>query len=154
MIPLEHLHPMILHFPIVLIILLFISDAVALWRGVPLSGRGTYAVVSAAIAVLAGVSAAVTAMLGDVAAEIAVSRGVAASLIEPHEDLGSTTAIVLGAWAALRAFLWWRGVDLSGKRVLGVVSTDVAICALVFATAYLGGQLVYDHGVNVVTAAG
>jgi len=154
MVPLEHLHPMVLHFPIVLVVLLILSDATALVRGVPLSGRGVYAIVSASLAALAGLSVAATAMLGDIAAEIAIDRGVADALIEPHEELGSTTAIVLGAWALVRVLLWWRGTELSGKRVLGVVGADLVICAMVLATAYLGGQLVYQHGVNVLTTAG
>jgi uncharacterized membrane protein len=153
MISLAHIHPMIVHFPIVLIILLVISDAVAMLRGVPLSGRGAYAISSSAFAVLAGVFAALTAMMGDMAAEIAVGNGVPNALIEPHEDLGSNTAIALGAWALIRAFLWWRGTELAGKRVLGVVAVEAALCGMVLVTAYFGGQLVYDHGVNVSIAA-
>lgn len=154
MIPLEHLHPMILHFPIVLILLLLAVDATALLRGVALSGTGCYAIASTGLAVLAGVSAAVTAMLGDMAAEIAVARGVPAALIETHEDIGSNTAIALGVWALLRALLWWRDIDLSGKRVLGVVGVEAVLCGMILVTAYFGGQLVYDHGVNVMHAAG
>jgi uncharacterized membrane protein len=154
MIPLEHLHPMVLHFPIVLVVLLIASDVTALIRGVPLSGRGGYAILSASLAVLAGLSVAATAMLGDLAAEIAIDNGVSGALIEPHEELGSSTAIVLGTWALIRAFLWWRGTELTGKRVLGVVGAEVVICVMIVATAYLGGQLVYQHGVNVVSTAG
>jgi uncharacterized membrane protein len=154
MIPIEHLHPMIVHFPIVLIILLLVSDATALVRGVPLSGTGGYAVISAIFAVLAGVTAALSAVLGDAAAEIAVSRGVPAALIASHEDLGTNTAIALGGWALVRAFLWWRGTKLSATRVLGVVGVEAVLCGMVLVTAYFGGQLVYDHGVNVTVAAG
>jgi uncharacterized membrane protein len=149
MLPIEHFHPMLVHFPIVLIMLLLLTDATALVRGVPLSGHGGYAIVSAGLAVLAGVSAVLTALLGDVAAEIAIDGGVAKALIEPHEDLGFNTAIALGVWALVRAFLWWRGTELTGKRVLGVVGVEAVLCGMVLVAAYFGGQLVYEHGVNV-----
>lgn len=148
------IHPMIVHFPIVLIVLLMLADGVALMRGIPLSGRGGYASVSAAVAVLAGISAVVTAVFGSIAAQIAMSRGIPESVIETHETLGTTTAIAIGSWALIRAAFWWRGTEIAGRRVLGVAAVDLAIFAIVTATAYFGGQLVYDHGVNVMAATG
>ncbi len=46
----ELFHPMLVHFPIVLVALLTLADLVALVRGVPLSGRGGYASAAAAVA--------------------------------------------------------------------------------------------------------
>lgn len=149
MIPIEQFHPILLHFPIVLIMLALAIDGVALARGIPLSGRGTYANFSLAIVVLAGLAALATAVMGDVALEIAVDRGVPPALLESHEGLGTATAWLLAGWAALRALAFWRQVPLSGARAGGVVLVELALVGLIVATAYLGGSLVYEHGVNV-----
>ena len=103
---------------------------------------------------LLGLSAAVTAMLGDVAAEIAIGKGVPEALVEPHEEMGIWTAVAIATWALIRALVWWRGIELEGRRVMGVVAVDAALVAVVMVTAYLGGQLVYDHAVNVSSIAG
>ena len=154
MIPVELLHPMMVHFPIVLVVLLLALDATAWLCSIPVSGRGAYAVTSAGLAVLAGVSAAATAMLGDAAAEIAISRGVSQALLESHEDLGVTTAIVLGVWALVRAVIWWCEIGLPGTRTLAVIGVEAVICAMVLTTAYFGGGLVYQYAVNVMAAGG
>lgn len=152
MISLEQLHPMVLHFPIVFAVTLAILDLIALVRGLPLGGRSPFAMVALGTSVAAGASAALAAGLGDVAAEIAVARGVPDALIETHEGLGMTTAALLGTWAVLRVWGWWRNLDLTGGRKLAIVGVDLAILGLVALTAHFGGQLVYEHGVNVVAS--
>ncbi|MGB8622916.1 MAG: DUF2231 domain-containing protein [Paracoccaceae bacterium] len=147
------IHPILVHFPIVLIVLLAAMDAVAWLRGVALTGRGAYATMSAATAALAGIFAVLTYMFGDIAAEIAMSNGVPDAMIETHEGAGTTAAALLGIWALFRAYAWWRRVSLEGGRAAGVVAVETALFALVVVTAYFGGQLVYEHGVNVASAA-
>ncbi len=112
MIATELFHPMLVHFPIVLLALLALADVVALARGVPLSGTGTYASMSVSIAALAGLSAIVTWVAGDAAMDIALGRGIAESVIETHEGLGTATAIATVVWALVRGFVWWRGFAL------------------------------------------
>ncbi len=152
MFPIEHLHPMILHFPIVLAFLLIMLDGYALARGIPLDGRGAYATFSLVTAVLAGISALVTMMAGDMALDVALSRGVPETLLETHEGLGTTTAIVLAAWAALRVLARWRNIPLGGQRKSGIVVAELAIAGLISVTAFYGGALVYQHGVNVIAS--
>lgn len=150
--PLEHFHPMILHFPIVLIMVLAAFDIVAVARGLPLSGRSLYANIATAIAVATGLAAVVTAMLGDMALDIAKDRGFPSDLFETHEDMGWNAAIALGLWALIRAVLWWRQTPLEGSRKGAVALIDVALVLFIVAVAYFGGQLVYEHGVNVAAA--
>ena len=150
---LEQFHPMILHFPIVLIVVLATIDLIAVARGLPLGGRDTYASMAAAFAVAAGLSAVLTAMLGDAALDIAQTRGFSPDLFETHEGLGWTTAIVFGLWGAIRAALWWKRTALEGGRKTAVAAVDVALVLLVVTAAYFGGQLVYEHGVNIQALA-
>lgn len=152
MLPFEQFHPILLHFPIVLIVLAAGIDIVAYLRGVPLHGPGTYANFSLATVVLAGVLAVVTAMLGDLALEIAVDRGTSPGLLEGHEELGMITAWLIAGWAALRLLARWRALPVEASRVAAVAAVEVVLVGLILATAYLGGSLVYEHGVNVAAA--
>ena len=147
--PIEQIHPMVLHFPIVLIMILAVHDLFGLSRGLPLGGRGTYATVAMAIAVSAGASALLAAVFGDIALDTAVERGFQDGLAEMHEGLGSTAATLFAIWAALRAFVWWRQIEISGWKSSLVAIVDIALVLLVIVTAYFGGQLVYEYGVNV-----
>jgi uncharacterized membrane protein len=50
--------------------------------------------------------------------------------------------------------MWWRRVSLDGGRKWAVVATEIAGVFLIVTTAYFGGQLVYELGVNVARAGG
>lgn len=154
--PIELIHPMLLHFPIVLIMLVTAVDALALVRGIPLGGppanSGTYAGFSLAIILLAGLFAVATAAFGDIALDIALDRNVPAALLESHEELGSTTAWLIAGWAVLRGIAWWRGIAITSARTGAVVLVELVLCGLILGTAWLGGVLVYEHGVNVAAA--
>ncbi len=89
------------------------------------------------------------AILGDTAAEIAAGKGVTEAVTGTHEALGSTAAVLLAALALLRAFTWWRGIHLDGGRRSAVILAEAAIAVVVLVTALYGGNLVYEHGVNV-----
>ncbi|MBL4872309.1 MAG: DUF2231 domain-containing protein [Rhodobacteraceae bacterium] len=152
MLPLEQLHPVAVHFPIVLTLSLAVLDIIAYSRGVRLGGRGAYANLSAGIATAAGLFALVAFFLGDAAIDIAISRKIDPAILETHQDLGMFTAFALAAWGALRAYAWWRKIDLSANRAYLVLAVEVAFVFLILTVAYFGGQLVYDFGVNVAPA--
>lgn len=149
MIPIDQFHPMIVHFPIVFLLSLAALDTIALTRHAHIDGRGCVANLSAGLAVLAGAAAAVAYFFGDIALDAAVSKGIAEARLETHETLGTTTAILLIIWGLVRAFLWWRKRPLSNGRAWVVALVEVALALLIITTAYYGGQLVYDLGVNV-----
>lgn len=152
MIPVQHIHPMIVHFPIVLIFCLAAFDVIATFTGHSVSGRTVAGNISTVLAVLAGASAVVAAMFGDMALEFAEATGFHSEIAEIHEGLGQTTATAFGIWALIRLFLWWKDKRFAGG--VGFVMPVVAVAGvcLVIATAYFGGQLVYDLGVNVAKA--
>ena len=153
MIPVQHIHPMLVHFPIVLVLLLAVFDLVAAMRGQTVSGRTTAGHISTGLAVLAAVFAIVTMMFGDMALEFAEDRGFSSEIAEIHEHLGQTVAITLSIWALVRAALWWRDARLQGAANALFPVVALAGAGLVMATAYYGGQLVYDLGVNVIKVA-
>ncbi len=154
MIQAQHIHPLIVHFPIVLIVLMVAFDWIASLRGVSVTGRNPAANASVGLAVLAGLSALVAFYFGGVALDFAEAGGFSSDIAEIHESLGITTTTALTAWAVVRGFLWFRDMRIGNPIAFLVPVVDTAGLALVIATAYFGGQLVYDLGVNVAHAAG
>lgn len=154
MISLAHVHPVIVHFPIVFFLSLVAFDALTAVRGASLAGRTSAANISTGLALLAGLSAIVAFGFGDIAYDIARDAGFPEAQLETHEALGTWTAMLLVAWAAVRGYLWWRGSALVNRNKAAVVGIEFAGALLIVATAYFGGQLVYDLGVNVAHAAG
>ena len=59
------------------------------------------------------------------------------------------SAVAFTVWAIVRLVAWWRNASLRGGGAFGLVLVELVGAALVIATAYYGGQLVYDLGVNV-----
>lgn len=153
MIPVEQIHPILVHFPIVFMLTLAVFDVVAMARGARLTERTAAGNVSTGLAVLAGIFAVATFMFGDIALETAESGGFHSAVAEVHEGLGTTTAIAFAAWGLIRAFLWWRNISIGGAVRALLPAAEVVGALLVIATAFYGGQLVYDLGVNVAHMA-
>jgi uncharacterized membrane protein len=102
MIAIQHIHPMIVHFPIVFFLTLAGVDIIALLRGDSVTARSAWGFVSTSLAVLAAVSAIVAWIFGDMALEFAEAGGFSSDIAETHEGLGTTTAIAFAVWALLR----------------------------------------------------
>ncbi|HET6161668.1 MAG TPA: hypothetical protein VFE34_25230, partial [Dongiaceae bacterium] len=94
----------------------------------------------------------VTYVFGDIALEAAEAGGFHNDIAEIHEGLGEATAAAFAIWAVVRAVAWWRNAKLSGGGALALSLVELAGAAVVLTTAYYGGQLVYNLGVNVATA--
>jgi len=154
MLSVQHIHPILIHFPIVFFITLAVVDVVSTLRGRITTGRGALGNLSLGLALAAGAFAVAAYFFGDMALEIAEDGGFHSDIAEMHEGLGQTTAVIFAVWALIRLGLWWRDVRLTGAGSVVVSLLEVAGAGLVIATAYYGGQLVYDLGVNVAHAAG
>jgi len=150
MISIEHLHPIVIHFPIVFFLTLAALDIVASLRGHSITGRSAVGNASAGLAVLSAVTAIAAFLLGDEALEIAEAGGFSSEIAEIHETLGMVVAALFSVWAVVRAYLWLKDKDVQGglKWLILVIETGGA--ALVVTTAYFGGILVYELGVNVM----
>ena len=84
----QHIHPLLVHFPIVLIVLLVAFDWIASLRGIPVTGRTPAGNASTAFAVLAGIAALAAFYFGGVALDIAEAGGFHSDVAEIHEGLG------------------------------------------------------------------
>lgn len=136
----NHLHPIIVHFPIALIVVGFICDIVLAWKHrtiMPKQGIWVWL-----IAALGAWVAVATGPEDD-------ARG-NTSFLDIHSTLANMTAwavTVLVLWRLWKAF---RGNQPFTKSVLaGYLIISIASGALVLGTGYYGGKMVYSDGVGV-----
>jgi uncharacterized membrane protein len=153
-VPLQHLHPMIVHFPIVLVFLVASFELIATALGRNVTGRTASGNFAVGLLVLAAGAAIVAYYFGDIALSYAEAHGFESSVAETHETLGKYVALSLAIWALVRAVLWWRKVAIAGPTAFVIPAISILAVGLVSWTAYYGGQLVFDLGVNVAKSAG
>ncbi len=143
-----HIHPMIVHFPLALFPVALGVQLYALLRGQGLFGRDCAHKSAMGLLALAAVAAVIAAMFGDAALDVALDAGVPDELLEDHEDLGMTSAVLLVVMAIAGGWLYRRRQE-PGKLDWAYWLAGVAVFVILFTTAWHGGHLVYDHGVNV-----
>ncbi|TPL43255.1 DUF2231 domain-containing protein [Mesorhizobium sp. B2-4-6] len=148
----QHVHPILVHFPIVLIYTLVIIDLAALAGRNAVTMRSGVGTISTFVAVAAGLFAIATWLFGGMALDYAEAAGFSSEIAEIHESLGTVSAFTFLTWGAIRLALWIRNRDL-GTLALAIPAIEIAGAALVTVTGYYGGQLVYDLGVNVTKTA-
>jgi len=152
MIDMAHIHPMLVHFPLALLPIALVTQAVALTGGGTLFSRTCSAKTGMLLLLLAAAGAILAAVFGDIAFDRALESGVPMSAMEDHEELGTLSAIALGGLAAVEVWLYARNTD-SRMLSAGFLLAGVVVLATVLTTAWFGGQLVYDLGVNVTRSA-
>ena len=135
-----------------LIYTLVVIDLVALASRRAVTVRSGVGTISTFVALSAGVFAAVSWFYGGLALDYAEAAGFSNDVAEKHEALGGITALVFLMWGFARLVLWVRNREFR-SGVVAVPLIEVAGAALVTVTAYYGGLLVYDLGVNVTKAA-
>lgn len=149
MINLEHIHPMLVHFPIVLLLLAVLIDFLVLTRKGDLAANscistsGFYALLLAAIAAIAA------AVFGDIALDKAIELGFDKAALEEHEELGLTTLWVMLGLASWQLLARWRHMRLSGTIGWLFFAIALAASGILLTAAWHGGELVYSLGVNV-----
>ncbi len=149
MIDIAHIHPMLVHFPIVLYLLAVGLQLLVLLRRGDLADNTCLSNSALGALVLAAVAAAVTAFFGDIALDHAVALGFPRAPLETHADLGISTMSMMLVLAGFHLLARWRHWPLAGGRGWLAWLVALAGVALLIVTAYHGGDLVYRIGVNV-----
>ena len=146
------LHPAVVHFPIVLMFLLPISAAVALWairRG--WATRNVW-IIPAAVAAALTLSSWAALETGQDQGE-AVEKTVGEQYVEAHEEAAELFLVLSGVLFVVTAAGLVRG--RAGNFIRPAAT--VASLALVFAgyrVGHSGGELVYTHGAGAAVASG
>jgi uncharacterized membrane protein len=134
----SHLHPMLVHFPIALVVFGFLADAVYLFykKEVCLSKTGFY------LLILGTLGAIATWLSGFIFTS--EMSGVAGTVRETHEILASVTVGLLLITSVLRIILQVKKIEKSGLKWIAFVLYGMA-AVFVTLTGFYGGTLVYNY---------
>ncbi|GET25747.1 DUF2231 domain-containing protein [Prolixibacter sp. NT017] len=147
MIDISHIHPMLVHFPIALLIAGFFSDILGLFVKKEFFTRaGFYLLI---LGTLGTIAAVITGhMAGD-----GIESGSLKQAVEVHEDAGTLTLWLALITSAFRIVLVWlekyRGILKAAALVL-FLATVLSVAR----TGYYGGELVYKHAAGVEFSLG
>ena len=152
----DAMHPLIIHFPIVLLLL---SPLFVLIASVLRPPRNRPYMTAALITLLLGtLSVVAAASSGEEAAELADRGGGVNAVLAAHEFLASTCEILFPIYLALLAALViWQWV--SRERPTRIISTGAPLAFLALYsvglvnlvnTAHAGGRLVHEFGVHAM----
>ncbi|MEK6603597.1 MAG: DUF2231 domain-containing protein [Nitrospirota bacterium] len=135
------IHPMVVHFPIALLITSVVFDFLAMrWRHKSFQDAGFYTLIAGLL------GAAVAVLTGAMAEEVAEDKGIPESVLEIHEALGYATLLFFIGLLALRLLMRWK---LISERPALYLAMGVAGIMILSAAGYFGGSLVYDFGAGV-----
>ena len=135
------IHPMVVHFPIALLITSVVFDFLAMrWRHKSFQDAGFYTLLAGLL------GAAVAVLTGAMAEELAEDTGIPESVLEIHEALGYATLLFFIGLLALRLLMRWKLIREIPALYLAM---GVAGIMILSAAGYFGGSLVYDFGAGV-----
>ncbi|MBD0325424.1 MAG: DUF2231 domain-containing protein [Pyrinomonadaceae bacterium] len=135
------IHPMLIPFPIALWFFSLIADLVYLWRGNPIWRDWI-----AFYALLAGIIGAVAAAIFGIIDWLAIKDGEVKKIANWHARLNVIALLIFAASFYLRTTGGARLV--SGSYTIPLVLSVVGVI-LITVSGYLGGELVFKHGVAV-----
>lgn len=139
----ESWHPLIVHFPLVLLPLSVALDLLALgWKKSHWHGLA-YGILWLGVAL-----SAAAVLSGNAAAGAHRKNPQVQGLVSAHEDWATWTLLLFIALALGRLPLQLQGALRGGRFALWLVAA-VAACGLLWLTGYTGGELVYLHGVGI-----
>ncbi|MCK9425125.1 MAG: hypothetical protein M0Q21_03680 [Ignavibacteriaceae bacterium] len=144
----SHLHPMIVHFPIALLIVGFLSEVVGLFLKKEFFTKAAFYLLI--LGTLGVVAAYIT---GDIAGDGVSETGQLKNALETHEHAAQLTLWLMAGAAIVRIALVWM------KKFEGVFKYAAFVLFLagvlsVARTGYYGGELVYKHAAGVQVNSG
>jgi uncharacterized membrane protein len=139
----SHFHPLIVHFPVALIITGFFAEVMSLFfnkKEPCLSKLGFYLMILGTIAAVAGY------LTGEFFTN--EMSGAAGELKEKHELFAKITMYVMIAASLIRIFLMWKKKD-KGQMKWVVFALYFIATATVGYAGFLGGSLVYNFLIGI-----
>ena len=136
------IHPMVVHFPIALLLASTLFDALAFrWRSQQF--RDT----SLSLLVLGILAAGVAVLTGHFAEETVERSGIPKQAIEIHEELGGSVFWVFLGLLGLRLASFWGWIREQPRLVL-IIGLGGGLLLMI--ASYFGGDLVYRFGAGVL----
>ncbi len=148
MFDLSHLHPMIVHFPIALLIVGLFSDLTGvITKKNFFSNSGFYLLILGYIGLIAAF------LSGNLAGEGVAETGTLKQALEMHEAAAELSVWIMSAAAAIRIAVVLMK-KYSGVYKWIAVTLFLIGAASVARTGYYGGELVYKHAAGVTINLG
>ena len=139
-----NIHPIIVHFPIALIVVVAICDLIGI-----ISGKRSFILTANIVSIFAGIGAVMAVISGLFAEKSVWHPGPAHELLETHEMFGF---IFLGVIIVTVIFRLAIGDKIYDRFAwIGFVLALIA-SGIVGYGGYLGGEMVYTHGAGVMEA--
>lgn len=142
MISSTHLHAIVIHFPIALLIIGFLTELVSLFLMKPFFKQMAFYLL-----LLGTFGTVVSYLSGDAAGE-GMEGGSLGRAIELHEEAATIALWLTITTAVLYLLVFIFKYNRKWVRVVGVLLFACVVGAIA-RTGYLGGQLVYKHGAGV-----
>ena len=140
---LTHLHPMIVHFPIALLIVGFLSDLVGLFtKREFFTQAGFYLLVLGALGVVAAY------ITGNQAGSGITEEGALKQALEVHEDAATWTIWIVSIAAVFRIALVLLNKFKGALKMVSIILFMLGVAAIA-RTGYYGGELVFKHAAGV-----
>ncbi|AYC28792.1 DUF2231 domain-containing protein [Paenisporosarcina cavernae] len=133
------LHPLIVHFPIALLLLATVIELLALWK------RSTFNTTGTVLLVVGFLSGIVSYMTGDGAEEFAEEKWGrdVFSLIHTHETLAAISLVLFGGAAGLKLLSYFFPKYQKAIYIIVVVLAVIGSITLAI-TGHYGGRIVYE----------
>lgn len=141
-----NIHPLIVHFPIGILIAAFIFDVVAFF----LSEKYPWLnpTVVTALYVVGTAFTLITYYSGQEAAEVVKVSAAAKEVLRQHSQLGLYTLLFFGFYITVRLALTWDRATIKRGLHAGLIIAAFLGLGLLYVTAEHGGKLVYGYGVG------
>jgi uncharacterized membrane protein len=140
-----HIHAMVIHFPIALILVGFLSEIIALIIKKP------FFIEAAFYLLLLGALGAIVAYISGSYAGDGMTDGILQKPMELHEEAATITLWLAIITALYRVALYYFKYYKTWTKWVGLL-LFVALVGFVGRTGYLGGQLVFQHGAGIELA--
>jgi uncharacterized membrane protein len=140
---LTYIHPMIIHFPIALLIVGFLFEVVGV-----AANKEFYSKAAFILLLLGGAGAVAAYITGNLAGDGLSEMGPLKQALEEHEDAAVVTLWIIGGIVAARILMVATKRFTGSLRWLAVAFFLVGVLAIA-RTGHLGGNLVYRHAAGV-----
>ena len=136
------IHPMVIHFTIAIIYLTTLAGLIGLF----VKKDGFYPKVFFLLLTLSIVATLAAGVAGVISEYYVSVSGTVANMLETHKNYGEFTGVLLVfAWG-----LQWLAQRKGARVSTAALGLCVAATVLVSITGFLGGSMVYDHGLGVL----
>lgn len=139
-----NVHPLIIHFPIVLWSIAVLADLVSLFLGKSWLKNTVVALYS-----LGALAALASYFSGEQAIDMVSVPMQGEVTAGKHSDWGHYTLYFFGGYALIRLFFFWKQWDRKKWVAIALFVLGLTGMGMVAKTADLGGKLVYKYGVGV-----